>query len=75
MANAGPAMPSLAEEEDLVIEFGDNKLHEQAAISGANLAPLFKENFNIAVRNSQFKTAREKGLGECVDHRREVPGE
>ena len=59
LANAAPSMPSLAEEEDLVVEFGDNKLHELAAVAGSSLQPLFKENFNIAVRNSQFKTARE----------------
>ena len=55
-----PALPSLVEdEESQLIEFGDTKLHQQAAIAGSNLAHLLKENINPAVRNSQFKTARD----------------
>ena len=53
-------MPSLAEEEDQIVEFGQTKLHELAAQEGANLSALIKQNYNsIAARNSESKTARD----------------
>jgi len=58
MAARAPPMVVIEEEENIV-DFGDTKLHEQAAVEGANLTKLLKENINIAVRNSQFKTARD----------------
>lgn len=66
-----PALPSLAEEEDQVVEFGQTKLHELAAIEGSNLTMLIKQNYSIiAARNSESKTARdialELGLNENV---------
>lgn len=63
-------MPSLAEEEDQIVEFGETKLHQLAAIEGSNLTILLKENYSVAARNSQFKTARdiatEKNCNENV---------
>jgi hypothetical protein len=70
IANAAPPLPSLVEEEDQIVEFGQTKLHEQAAIEGSNLTILLKENYNLAVRNQETKTARdiaqELGLSENV---------
>lgn len=60
IANLAPALPSLAEEEDQIVEFGQTKLHELAAQEGANLSALIKQNYNsIAARNSESKTARD----------------
>lgn len=58
MANRVPPMAPL-EEEDNIIDFGHTQLHEQAGVEGANLTKMLKENFNLAVRNSEFKTARD----------------
>lgn len=70
LANTAPALPSLAEEEDQLVEFGDTKLHQQAAVAGSNLNVLLKENYSPAARNQQLKTARdvakELGLTENV---------
>lgn len=55
-------MPSLAEEEDQIVEFGQTKLHELAAVDagGSNLSALIKQNINsIAARNADSKTARD----------------
>lgn len=53
-------MPSLVEdEESQLVEFGDTKLHQLAAVAGSNLTHLLKENTSPAVRNSQFKTPRD----------------
>lgn len=54
-------MPSLSEEEEnSVVEFGETKLHQLAAVDGSKLASVLKENYNIfAARNAQFKTPRE----------------
>ncbi|CAF1076396.1 unnamed protein product [Brachionus calyciflorus] len=73
VANAAPALPSLAEEEDQLIEFGETKLHQQAAVAGANLTILLKENYSPAARNSQSKTARDiaNGLG-LADNVRQI---
>ncbi len=56
-----PALPSLSEEEEnSLVEFGDTKLHQLAAIPGSKLAPALKENCNmIAARNNQGKTPRD----------------
>lgn len=63
IANLAPALPSLAEdEESQLVEFGETKLHQLAAIAGSNLAQLLKENFSPAARNSQFKTPRDVAL-------------
>ena len=63
-------MPSLAEEEDQIVEFGETKLHQLASVEGSNLTILMKENFSVASRNSQFKTPRdiavEKNLTDNV---------
>ena len=60
MANAAPALPSLTEEEDQIVEFGETKLHNLATTAGANLTIEIKENHNIiAARNKEFKTARD----------------
>lgn len=70
VANTAPALPSLAEEEDQLVEFGETKLHQQAAVAGSNLSILLKENYSPAARNQKFKTARdvanELGLAENV---------
>ena len=70
VANKPPAFSALIEEEDNIVDFGETKLHEAAAIEGSNLTKMLKENFNIAVRNREFKTARdiavEKNLKENV---------
>ena len=70
VANRAPPMTSLAEEEDQIVEFGETKLHEMAGIEGSNLTKMLKENFNVAARNKQSKTARdiavEKNLAENV---------
>lgn len=60
IANLAPALPSLVEdEESQLVEFGDTKLHQLAAVAGSNLTHLLKENTSPAVRNSQFKTPRD----------------
>lgn len=60
VANQAPPMPSLVEEEDQIVEFGETKLHQLAAQEGANLTILLKESHHsIAARNSQFKTVRD----------------
>lgn len=60
IANLAPALPSLAEEEDQIVEFGQTKLHELAAQDDANLMALIKQNINsLAARNSQNKTPRD----------------
>ncbi len=59
MASRQPPMMSLLEEEDNIVDFGNTKLHEMAGVDGANLTKMLKENFNLAVRNSEFKTARD----------------
>lgn len=61
IANLAPALPSLEEdqEESQLVEFGDTKLHQLAAIAGSNIAHLLKENMSPAARNAQFKTPRE----------------
>jgi hypothetical protein len=70
VANRAPPMTSLAEEEDQIVEFGETKLHEMAGTEGSNLTKMLKENFNVAARNKQSKTARdiavEKNLTENV---------
>jgi hypothetical protein len=69
VANTAPPLPSLAEVEDHVVEFGETKLHKQAAIEGSNLKALLKEN-SLAARNDQYKTprdvAKENNLEENV---------
>jgi hypothetical protein len=60
IAKLAPALPSLSEEdENNIVEFGQTKLHEAAGLEGANLAAIIKENFNIASRNGELKTARD----------------
>lgn len=60
LANQAPALPSLAEEEDQLVEFGQTKLHDLAAVEGSNLAGFIKQNYNsIAARNADSKTARD----------------
>jgi len=61
ISNLAPALPSLSEEEEnSVVEFGETKLHQLAAVDGSKLASVLKENYNIfAARNAQFKTPRE----------------
>lgn len=59
VANTAPPLPSLAEEEDHLVEFGETKLHELAAVAGSNLTKLLKENFSLAARNGEFKTPRD----------------
>ena len=51
------------EEENSLVEFGDTKLHQLAAIAGSKLAPVLRENYNMtAARNSQMKTPRDIAL-------------
>lgn len=53
----------MAEEEDQLVEFGETKLHQLAAVAGSNLTILLKENYSPASRNSLFKTARDIASG------------
>lgn len=60
IANLAPALPSLAEEEDQIVEFGQTKLHDLAALEGSNLSALIKQNYStIAARNAESKTPRD----------------
>jgi hypothetical protein len=61
ISNLAPALPSLSEEEEnSVVEFGETKLHQLAAIEGSKLAAVLKESYNgFAARNSQCKTPRD----------------
>jgi len=61
ISNLAPALPSLSEEEEnSVVEFGETKLHQLAAVAGAKLQSVLKENYNsFAARNSQGKTPRD----------------
>lgn len=61
ISNLAPALPSLSEEEEnSVVEFGETKLHELAAVAGSKLASVLQENYNsFAARNGQGKTPRD----------------
>lgn len=59
VANTAPPLPSLAEEDDQIVEFGETKLHQLAAAEGSNLTALLKENHSVAARNAAFKTPRD----------------
>lgn len=60
IANLAPALPSLAEEEDQIVEFGQTKLHELAAVEASNLSAAIKQSLSlIAARNADSKTARD----------------
>ncbi len=54
-------MPAVKEEEEyLIIEFGETKLHQAASVRGSNLAELIKnENINLSSRNAQYLNARD----------------
>ncbi|CAF4219980.1 unnamed protein product, partial [Rotaria sp. Silwood2] len=57
-----PPIPAAHKEDNdvFIVEFGETKLHRQAAIRGANLSKLLRENFHlIASRNAQGKTPRD----------------
>ncbi len=80
LANVAPALPSLTEEEDQVVEFGETKLHGLAAQVSANLTIALKENHSlIAARNKEYKTprdvARDNNLDENVKQIDEFIGE
>ena len=65
LANAAPPLPSLVEDDDdadYMVEFGQTKLHDLAAIEGADLLGALKGGASIAARNYQFKTARDIAL-------------
>jgi hypothetical protein len=71
LANAAPALPSLTEEEDQIVEFGETKFHGLAATAGANLTIELKTNHQIlAARNKDHRTprdvAKEKQLEDNV---------
>ena len=61
LANIPPPMPAVKEEDEyLVVEFGETKLHQAASVRGENLIELIKaENINLAARNSQYHNARD----------------
>ncbi|CAF0935925.1 unnamed protein product [Adineta steineri] len=72
LAAAPPPLPAVREEDDILgMEFGETELHRQAAVKGADLLTLLKENYQLmASRNAEGKTprdiARDAGLQEHV---------
>ena len=63
-----PALPSLVEEEEnQLVEFGNTKLHQLASVAGANLMQLLKDNYSLAARNAQGKTARDVAVELNLD--------
>jgi ankyrin repeat protein len=53
-------LPSLTEEEDQIVEFGETKFHGLAATQGANLTIELKTNHQIlAARNKDNRTPRD----------------
>lgn len=61
LANMPPPLPAVKEEDEyLIVEFGETKLHAAAAVRGSNLVELIKTaNINLASRNSQYLNARD----------------
>jgi ankyrin repeat protein len=73
VANTAPPLPSLAEEEDQIVEFGETKLHQLAAQEGSNLTALLKENHSVAARNAAFKTPRDIAMeANLLDNVRQI---
>ncbi len=61
LANMPPPLPAVKEEDEyLIVEFGETKLHTAAAVRGSNLVELIKAaNINLASRNPQYLNARD----------------
>ncbi|CAF4388950.1 unnamed protein product, partial [Adineta steineri] len=55
LAAAPPPLPAVREEDDILgMEFGETELHRQAAVKGADLLTLLKENYQLmASRNAE----------------------
>ncbi len=68
MAHAAPALPSLTEEEDQIVEFGETKFHGLAATAGANLTIELKTNHQIlAARNKEHRTPRDVATAKQLE--------